>query len=193
MLGEHWIDQGRGKVGEQRIVEFRTIPAVSIDPAAKKAIMEADLIVLGPGDLYTNTIANLAVSGVVEAINKSYAKLVFVMNVMTKRGESYGYAASDYLDDLGRYLALSRITHVIVNTDRTIEPAVEKAYKKEGAEWVEDDLDQIEADGLRSKYKVIREKLIAKGKIEQEKGDSLTRSMVRHDSDKLAKVLVELL
>ncbi|MCQ3944982.1 MAG: hypothetical protein DPW11_04390, partial [bacterium] len=188
---EHGIDTGKGTTGRERIVSFRTIPQVKIDPEAERAIREADLIVLGPGDLYTNTVANLVIRGVTEAINKSYAKLVFVMNVMTKRGESYGYKASDYLNDLGRYLPLSRLTHVIVNIDRTTEPAVEKAYKKEGAEWVEDDLDETKVPS--AKYQVIREKLLAKGKVKKEKGDNLVRSMVRHDSDKLAKVMVRVM
>src|SRR5690606_30808205 len=141
--------------------------------------------------LYTNTVANLVIKGVTEAISKSYAKLAFVMNVMTKRGESYGYKASDYLNDLGKYLPLSRLTHVIVNTDRTTESAVERAYKKEGAEWVEDDLEKMKVPS--TKYIVIREKLLAKGKVKKEKGDTLARSMVRHDSDKLARVIVSLL
>lgn len=198
VLGEHGIDEGKGTNGRERITSFRTIPQVTIDPEAKKAIEEADLIVLGPGDLYTNTIANLVVKGVVEAINKSYAKLVFVMNVMTKKGESYGYKASDYLADLSRYLPLTRLTHVVVNTDRTIESTVARAYEKEGAEWVEDDLGSLEIinhkfSNSQIKFEAIREKLLAKGRVKKEKGDKLTRSMVRHDSDKLAKVLVGIL
>lgn len=193
VLGEHGIDEGKGTNGRERITSFRTIPQVTIDSEAKKAIEEADLIVLGPGDLYTNTIANLVVKGVVEAINKSYAKLAFVMNVMTKSGESYGYQASDYLADLGKYLPLTRLTHVIVNTDRTIDPKVAKAYQKEGSEWVTDDLGSMEVKGERLKFEVIREKLLAKGRVKKEKGDKLARSMVRHDSDKLAKVLIDLL
>jgi len=69
--------------------------------------------------------------------------------------------------------------------------AIARAYKKEGAEWVEDDLD--EAKMPSTKYLVIREKLLAKGRVKKEKGDNLARSMVRHDSDKLAKVLVRVL
>lgn len=198
VLGEHGIDTGKGTNGRERIVSFRTIPQVAIDPEAERAIREADLIVLGPGDLYTNTVANLVITGVVETISRSYAKLAFVMNVMTKSGESYGYKASDYLADLGKYLPLSRLTHVIVNTDRTTELSVEKAYKKEGAEWVEDDLSSSEItnhkfSNSQIKFEVIREKLLAKGKVKKEKGDTLVRSMVRHDSDKLAKVIVRLL
>lgn len=186
VLGEHLIDLGKN--GGSRIEKFRTIPHTKIDAEAREAIEQADLIVLGPGDLYTNTIANLVVEGVVEAINKSYGKLAFVVNVMTKKGESTGYTASDYLVDLGKYLPLSRLTHVIVNTDRTIDPKIEKAYKKEGAEWVEDDLEKWKGKENFG-ASVIRSKLLARGKVEREKGDKLARSMVRHDSDSLASVL----
>lgn len=195
VLGEHLIDEG--KRGRGRIVEFRTIPKTQIDPEAKKAILGADLIVLGPGDLYTNTIANLVVGGVVEAIVKSYARLVFVINVMTKKGESTGYRASDYLSDLGKYLPLARLNYVVLNTDLSIDRNVMMKYKKEGAEWVADDLGSSEIINLKFSnspinYKVIREKLLAKGKIEHEKGDKMVRSMVRHDSDKLARVITSL-
>ncbi|KKU20635.1 MAG: hypothetical protein UX32_C0019G0011 [Microgenomates group bacterium GW2011_GWF1_46_12] len=130
ILGEHLIDLGQGKVGKQRIKHFRTIPKTRIDSEAKRAIAEADMIVLGPGDLYTNTMANLVVTGTVEAIVKSQARVVFVMNVMTKKGESYGYGAQDFLIDLGKYLPLSRVNYVVVNTDQTIEKAVAKAYAR---------------------------------------------------------------
>jgi len=184
VLGEHLIDEG--KRGKGRIVEFRTVPKTTVDPEAKKAIEEADLIVLGPGDLYTNTVANLVVGGVAEAIVKSYARLVFVMNVMTKKGESTGYLASDYLADVAQYLPKERINYVILNTEQTIEAQVERAYKKEGSEWVVDDL------GERTEYVVIREKLLARGRVAKEKGDKMVRSMVRHDSDNLARVIVGL-
>jgi len=191
ILGEHLIDLGQGKVGKQRIKHFRTIPKTRIDSEAKRAIAEADMIVLGPGDLYTNTMANLVVTGTVEAIVKSQARVVFVMNVMTKKGESYGYGAQDFLIDLGKYLPLSRVNYVVVNTDQTIEKAVAKAYAREEADWVKDNLDEVAK--TNDSWQVIRGRLLAKGRVEKEKGDKLARSMVRHDPDKLAKILVELL
>jgi uncharacterized cofD-like protein len=198
ILGEHLIDASNEHVGKQRITTLRTIPQTTLDPAAKAAILGADLIVLGPGDLYTNTIANLVVSGVSEAIVDSYAKLAFVMNIMTKKGESYGYTASDFLADLGRYLPLSRLTHVVVNTDTLIDRQILTKYKKEGAEPVRDDLGEGKIMCTNRQINqcapiIIREKLLAKGKVQREKGDTLVRSMVRHDPDKLAKVLGNLL
>jgi uncharacterized cofD-like protein len=191
ILGEHLIDLGQGKVGRQRITCFRTVPQTKIDEEARRAITEAEMIILGPGDLYTNTVANLVVKGTAERIVKSQAKVVFVMNVMTKRGESYGYQAEDFLNDLGKYLPLSRVNYVIVNTDQTIERVVAKAYAKEEAEWVKDNLKPEFSSPISGR--IVRGKLLAKGRIEKEKGDKLARSMVRHDPDKLAKILVELL
>ena len=81
VLGEHYIDQSNPLVAKQRIISLRTIPQIRIDPAAKQAILDANYIILGPGDLYTNTIANLAVQGVSEAIEQSNAKLVFGMTL----------------------------------------------------------------------------------------------------------------
>jgi len=126
------------------------------------------------------------VPGVSEAIMKSRGKLVFVMNLMTKKGESYGYSASMYLEDMQTYLPLSRFDYVIMNTDQHINQKLLVAYKLEGAEIVRDDL----VDGS---YHVVRAKLLSHTKIVLEKGDNVIRSMVRHDSKKLAKELVKLL
>jgi len=187
VLGEHLIDQAGQIVGDKRVVSLRTIPRTQIDDEAKAALVAADLIVLGPGDLYTNTIANLVIDGVSEAVVKSRAKVVVVINLMSKRGESPNYRASDFLTDIGKYLPLSRIDYVVVNTDQKIAKAIIKKYKEEGGSLVMDDL-------VSWPYgKVVRAKLVAKGIVKRERGDAIDRSMVRHDPDKLAKVLVGLL
>jgi uncharacterized cofD-like protein len=186
VLGEHLIDRADSHVGKQRVKELRTVPVTKIDSEAKKAILEAHLLVLGPGDLYTNTIANLVVPGVVEAIMQSKARVVFVMNLMTKMGESYGYRASMFLEDVGKYLPLSRLNYVVLNTDLPSNKKLLSFYKQEQAVVVEDDL----TDGG---YRVLREKLLSHAKVVLEPGDAMVRSTVRHDSKKLAKVLTSLL
>lgn len=186
VLGEHLIDESNEVIGKQRIVDFRTVPKTKIDSEAKKAIEEADLIVIGPGDLYTNTVANLVVAGVNKAIMKSKARLVFVMNLMTKMGESYKYKASTYLEDLAKYLPSDRLDVVILNTDFEIGQEMLKKYLEEGSEIVEDDLGE-------TRYQVVRAELRSRAKVELQKGDKVVRSMVRHDPKKLAKVLVELI
>lgn len=185
ILGEHMIDEAGKRVGSRRIVSLRTVPKAKVSKAAKEALATADLIVMGPGDLYTNTIANLVVAGVREAIESSRAKVVLVMNLMTKLGETAGYKASDFLNDLGKYLDLRRVDSVVINTDWEIDSQVLEAYKKEGAEIVEDDLGE-EYRGV----KVVRAAVRSRRVFREQKGDKVRRSMVRHDADKLARVLV---
>lgn len=188
VLGEHYIDVASPKVAKQKIVNLRTIPKIKIDSDAKKAIMQADMIVIGPGDLYTNTVANLAVSGVSEAIESSMAKVVFVMNLMSRPGETYGYKASDFLDDLGHYLSPSRLDFVILNSETSPSPAVIKKYASEGQSIVEDDL-----GSTWNMATVVRARMRASHRPTLVKGDTLARSMVRHDPDLLSKELIKLL
>jgi len=184
VLGEHYIDVSSGKLAKLRITDLRTIPKIKIDQDAKLAIMKADMIILGPGDLYTNTIANLVVSGVKEAIESSMAKVVFVMNLMSRAGETYGYKASDFMNDLSKYLDPTRLDYIVINVETSHSPAVLKKYADEGSIPVEDDL----GDSYH-RARIVRARMRASHKPTIVKGDTLTRSMVRHDPELLAKVI----
>ncbi len=188
VLGEHYIDMSSPKVAKQRIINLRTIPKIKIDDDAKKAILTADMIVLGPGDLYTNTIADLVVSGVSKAIEDSMAKVIFVMNLMSRPGETFGYKASDFLTDLGQYLKSDRLDHILVNIETSASPNILKKYAEEGSAPVEDDLGKS-----WHKAEVIRARLRASHRPQLVKGDTLVRSMVRHDPSLLASELLKLL
>lgn len=188
VLGEHYIDISNPRVAKQRIIDLRSIPKIKIDDDARLAIMKADLIVLGPGDLYTNTIANLIVTGVSSAIEASMAKVVFVMNLMSRAGETYAYKASDFMEDLSKYLSADRLDYIIQNIETSHSPTVLKKYAQEGSAPVEDDLGDTWQHA-----KVMRARMRASHKPSLVKGDALPRSMVRHDSDLLAKELIKLL
>ena len=188
VLGEHYIDVSNRKIAKQKIVNLRTIPKIKIDSNAKKAIQQADMIIIGPGDLYTNTIANLVVSGVSEAIENSMAKVVFVMNLMSRAGETYGYKASDYLSDLSLYLDPTRINYVIMNIETSPSPSILKKYAAEGSSPVIDDLGNTWYNAI-----VVRARLRASHASEKIKGDKLVRSMVRHDPDLLVKAILKIL
>lgn len=81
---------------------------------ALRAIRRSDLIVLGPGDLYTSVLPNLLVPGIAEAIRASSAKKVYVCNLMTKHGETDGFAASDFVRELHKYLG-DQLDRVIIH------------------------------------------------------------------------------
>ncbi len=189
VIGEHKIDEPQ-HTGGLRITKLSTIPKAKISKESKEAIMAADLIVLGPGDFYTNTVANLVVSGVVDALKKTKAKIVFVMNLMTKYSEAFNYQASDYLLDLDKYLPLTHLDFVVLNSDANLPQDAVKRYQQEKDIPVIDDLRTME---FPKNLKIMRKQLLSQEEAKREKGDKLKRSMIRHDSHKLAKTLLSLL
>ena len=114
--GQVAISRSRG-----RISELRGLPATAMAaPLAVEAILDAEQIVLGPGSLYTSVMAALVVPGIVEAINQSSAKLVYVCNLITQDGETLGMDSADHLDAL---LALTgvRPPNAILANDAAIQ------------------------------------------------------------------------
>lgn len=109
------------------------------DPPAAAGVLEsilsADVIVLGPGSLYTSIIPNLLVAGVADAIYASRATKVYVSNLMTEPGETDGYSAADHLRALDLYLPVRCIDVCVVNST-TIGTAVAKRYVKTGSDVV---------------------------------------------------------
>ncbi|MEN9561616.1 MAG: hypothetical protein RIQ56_889 [Candidatus Parcubacteria bacterium] len=112
------------------------IDRIYLDPPAKiyketeEALLEADVIVIGPGDLYTSIISNFLVEGVPEALQKSKAKKVLVSNLMTKWGETNGFSASDMAKEVLKYSGLEKLDYIICNTKEPGKKLL-SAYAKE--------------------------------------------------------------
>ena len=102
-------------------------------PEAVRAIREADMIVLGPGSLYTSIIPNLLVNGIVEAIQASDALKVYVCNVMTQEGETEGYTVSDHIRALFQHGAPALFDICMTNSS-PIPRGIAERYAREGAE-----------------------------------------------------------
>jgi uncharacterized cofD-like protein len=143
---------------------------------ALQAIREANAIVFGPGSLFTSIIPNLLVSGMVEAIVTSKALRIYVCNVMTQSRETAGFTASDHVRSLVAHTSPGLIQLCLVNTEPVPDALLEK-YRQEGAFPVEPDTDQIRALG----YQVMADNLIS------------TENYVRHDPDKVARLMVQLI
>jgi uncharacterized cofD-like protein len=137
---------GEAKVGKQKVKRIFLTKKAKIFKGAKKAILSADLIVLGPGDFYTSILPNLLVLGVTEAISKSEAKTVFVCNIMTK-GETKGFKAKNFVEELSKYL--QAIPDFVLMNNRNPSLSVIKRYQKEGSEFVEPNYFGIKKDLLR--------------------------------------------
>lgn len=189
VVGEHLIDEPEHD-GKLKITKLFTRPAATITEHAREAILAADTIILGPGDFFTNTIANLVIGGVVDALMASGAQIVFVMNLMTKYGETYNFSTSDYVSELAKYMPLERINTILVNNDMKFSESTVEKYKEEFAIPVVDDL---EGNNLPSGTKIVRAPILHRKEIEPEKGDVLKRSMIRHDPKRLSKVFTELI
>jgi uncharacterized cofD-like protein len=147
---------------------------VAAVPEVLQALADAELIVLGPGSLYTSVIPNLLVRGVSEAIRASRALRVYVCNVMTQPGETDGFSASDHVRVLRELIAPDIVTHVLVNVQPPRNRALVARYMAEGAEPVRPDLDAIADLGVVP----VGEALISE------------EHLVRHDPRRLALALL---
>ena len=137
LRGESSIDL-RGQ-RDPRIQRVFLDPAVDCNVKAVNAIMEADLVILGPGDLYTSIIPNLLVTGIPEALASTQAIRIYVCNLMTKLGETDDFRASDFVHEMMRYLGGSNLDWVLVNAQQ-VPAEVRHAYLAEGALPVVSDL-----------------------------------------------------
>lgn len=140
--GETHIDRPRHNT-DRRVVKLWLEPAVSVTPQVIEAIGQADLVVIGPGDLKTSIDPPLLVTGMASALQATPAKISYIPNIMTKAGEtggpSYAFKASDFLAEVEKVVG-RRMDYVLVNTRRPSGRAL-AAYAKENAVFVEPDLD----------------------------------------------------
>ena len=143
------IIEGESKIPSEVIVRKTRIKKLAIKPIdakpleeAIKAINNADVIIMGPGSLYTSIIPNLLVKGIPEAICKSPAKKVYISNVMTQPGETDGFKVSNHLKVLMDYGVAGNIDYVIANNG-IIPPDIKEKYARENAELVVLDYENI--------------------------------------------------
>jgi len=144
-------------------------------PQALEAIARADLVVLGPGSVYTSIMPNLLVAEVCDALRDTRARVVYVCNVMTQPGETDGYTAADHLEALFRHGAAGLIDDVLVN-DTPVSDEVAAAYARAGARPVVVDPDRLQGLGVHVVHAPVA-------------GGS---NLFRHDPTRLARVLVRM-
>lgn len=173
-LGESKIFYAK-KINDCRIKQVRLVPEhPKALPESLEAIRQADLILMGPGSLYTSIIPNFLVDGISEAVADSKAKKFLIMNIMTQDGESEGYTGADHVRALLRH-AKPGIVDVCIANSAVLPEEVLAPYLAEGVEQLELDRAGIEAMGI-----LVKEYDLATG----------TR-YIRHDSEALAKAIME--
>lgn len=178
--GEHEID-----VSTEIDKGFQSIylePFPEANSRAIDQIMTADLVILSPGDLYTSLIPNLLVDGVSKALRETGAKKALVVNLMNKRGQTTQFTVSAYLRELKRFIGKDIFDYVLVNSSKVPEDLI-KIYEQEG--------DPVQND-LKNDKRVMAVDLLSSEVVQSQKADSLKRSLLRHDSQKLASELMKI-
>ncbi len=182
LVAQH--NDGTESAGESQIPKTgKPIKRILLRPEGSKptheaieAIKKADGIILGPGSLYTSIMPNLLVEKIHKEIIASKAVKIYVCNVMTQKGETDGYKASDHLGAIVEHTAPGIVDYCIANTAKIPDSMIER-YKEEGASPVAVDAENI---------KKMRCKLIEAHMI-------ITKDYVRHDAGKLAKITIDLI
>lgn len=192
IIGETHIDEvdlpaGRQgqKINRAKIKKAFLKPSISANPSAIAEIRKADYIIIGPGDLYTSIIPNLLVIGIADAIKKSRAKKLYVMNLMTKYGQTTHYTAQNHIEDLEKYVGKGTIDTILINIKRP---------SQETLSWYEDFDEQPVINDLSGEnYFIYKKNLLKDIILKKSSTDSLKRSIIRHDSDKLARVIMRII
>jgi len=173
IFGEANIDRPKHN-GNLKIKKVFLRPKARAYPKAVEAIKKSDLIVIGPGDLYSSLAQILLTRGIPEAIRKSRAKKVYLCNLMTKYGETNNFSVLDFTKEIEKYLG-GKIDYVIYNNASLYEEKG-KRYKKEHSELLE----PVRIDKNLAKGKFIGRNLLQKNSFE-------------HDCKKVAKILISLI
>ncbi|HEX4996997.1 MAG TPA: uridine diphosphate-N-acetylglucosamine-binding protein YvcK [Terriglobia bacterium] len=175
MRGGEWIDGETSITGARGRIERIELNPRHAEPlpGALEAIARADIVTLGPGSLYTSLIPNLVVEKIIDAIEHSPAKRIYIQNIMTQPGETEGYTAADHVQALmdhccGRLLFSQALVNSVAPSARLLD-----RYRADGADAVELDRPRLKALGVET----VECDLLAEDGV------------IRHDPDRLAEAV----
>jgi len=175
------MDDGRTITGETALVrDERPIEMVSLEPSdppappeSVEAILDADLIILGPGSLYTSIIPNLLVPGIRNALKETKAPIAYAGNIMTQPGETDHMRLSDHVVALTDHCPGLKLSAVFANLTRPAKNIIAR-YAKEGSHPLENDLDVLKKMQVPTETRCFR---LEEGKARHE-GDSLASEIL---------------
>lgn len=177
--GQALIDALPHEASVPRVKRVFLESPVSLYGKAEKAMHASDAIIFGPGDLYTSIIPTILVHGFCEAVAATRARLVYVANLMTKHGQTDGMGVAAHVRELEQYLG--RVVDMVVINSEPIPEALVGAYAKEHEQPV---IDDYEGRAVRAPMLRLAPPRSA--------ADAIRRSLVRHDPEKLARVLMDM-
>ncbi len=179
--GEKFLDE-RSLDGD-KIKNISLVPNATLNPKVIGAIEEADYIIVGPGDLYSSIISISAVEGFKKVFEVSKAKIIFIMNLMTKSSQTPGYSAQDHIDDFARYFG-RQPNYVMINSEDIPKDVVEY-YRTES--------NDIVVEGSVKNIKLIKKSLLSPILSNKKSlhDQVFAHSVIRHDPEKVATAIVE--
>ena len=182
LLEDGTVIEGESNIGVHHDDHNSPIARLMINPEKPKAvdgvikaIERADIIVLGPGSLYTSIIPNLLVDGVVDAIRQSKAVKIYVCNIMSQGGETENYTASDHLAAIERH-SYEGIADIVIANNDIIPEGLKKKYAEEHAYEVE-----IDANKILKRSKLVQGNLLM-----------VRNDKIRHNFSRLARTIMRL-
>ena len=183
------ILKGEGKIDDNKATNKTIVKAflskkVAPNLKAIEAIEKSDFIIIGPGDLYTSLIPPLLVNEVSQKIKTAKAKIIFIVNLMTKKGQTTNFSAYDHFKIITQYL--NRPPDLVLINKGKIPENILKWYKKHGEKVVINDINQ------NFRGVIIEKDLIDKRTFQKDKADILERSILRHNPKKLQKIFQQI-
>ena len=168
--GESSIPEAHGQI-KRLFTEPENCKAL---PEAIDAIADADLIILGPGSLYTSVIPNLLVNGIVDAVLKAKAKKIYVCNIMTQPGETTDYTVASHINALFKHAGGKKIVDAVL-VNNSLPDNISEGYAQAGSIPVRLDMENINPIGIE----IVSQKLIQENK----------EGLVRHSSNRVARAI----
>lgn len=191
------LKNGKILTGQNNILKYKKLykdinkifvnPKVEANPAAVSSILKADMIVIGPGDFFTSLLPNLVIDGIKESLIISKAVKIFNCNLMTREWQTEGYSVLDFKNILEEHLGKKDFFDFIIYNNKIPSKEFLEAYAIKGEKPVAFD-NVPEGDSRFIGYD-----LISKRVQKQLKGDLIERTLIRHNPDRIAKILLTIL
>lgn len=181
-VGEHILDEQTES--PKTIASVCLTPDCVLNPAAAEALLNADHIIIGPGDFYASLLAVLTASGLKDVFKKTKAEITYILNLMTRHTQTKDMSTMDHISKIEEAIGRD-LSHVLQNNE-PVTSAMLAQYAEQHEYVVVDD---TKSDDKR----IVRASLLEKRKIDQSEADAVHRSLLRHDGKKLLPVLKKLL
>jgi uncharacterized cofD-like protein len=173
---------------DPRRAQLSLVPDASPNPMAVEAIMQADIVVIAPGDLYTSLGPLLVIDGIGEALAATKAKKFYVANLVSKSGQTDKFTVSDHASEIERFAGEPFLDYVVFNQQAPTEETA-KRYEAEGGYITEADTDTLA--GMH--YEAVGGNFLGAMAIDNG-ADTLIgkRSLIRHDAEAVAKLILDI-